>query len=253
VQAVYLIFVALLLINCAFVEFQTFCVTRLLPFRHLAFRFPQLSIGYGFQSLFRFSGRFGPLRMLTVVCLTQQFFALFFVFAALLNTFSFGYLIAFVYHFPTHFRTGRKGRIIALNRRVGQHKFGLFDNLFAVKMHAVSKNLLKTRFADTPAEMNKVTRITGKFMLEKHPAAKVLKVNIPNPDSGIHSSPGLYKRLSIKMPTINRIGMEGRSDFPEYKLLNASSKYFQSVLFAKRAGSCSGLIKSARRVRNNSR
>jgi hypothetical protein len=48
VQTVYLIFIALLLIDCTFVEFQTLFVTRLLPFRHLAFRFPQLSIGYGF-------------------------------------------------------------------------------------------------------------------------------------------------------------------------------------------------------------
>jgi hypothetical protein len=47
-----------------------------------------------------------------------------------------------------------------------------------MKMQAVSKNLLKSRFADPLAKMDTVARIAGKFMFEKHPAAKVLEVNI---------------------------------------------------------------------------
>jgi hypothetical protein len=104
-----------------------------LRFRHPAFQLPQLRTDNGFQSLFRFLRRFGPFRMLAVVSLTKQLFALFFVFAALLNTFFFRYFIAFFYHFTAHFRVGRKGRKIALNGRVGEHKFGLPDNFFAVK------------------------------------------------------------------------------------------------------------------------
>ncbi|MDR2119573.1 MAG: hypothetical protein LBP64_01685, partial [Tannerella sp.] len=152
VQAVNLIFVLFLLIDCPFAEFQPLFVFCFLPFRHPAFQFPQLRIGNRFQPLFRFLCRFRPLRMLAVVRLTKQFFALFFVFATLTDSFFFSYLITFVDHFPAHLRIGRKGRKIALNGCVRQHKFRLFNCVFAVKMHAVCKNLLKTRFADSFAK-----------------------------------------------------------------------------------------------------
>jgi hypothetical protein len=57
----------------------------------------------------------------------------------LLNTFLFSYFIAFTDHFTAHFSVGRKGRKIALNRRVGQYKFGLFDCFPAVKMTLQAK------------------------------------------------------------------------------------------------------------------
>jgi hypothetical protein len=87
VQTVNLIFIALLPIDCAFIEFQPLFVRRLLVFRHPAFQFPQLRIGNRFKSLYSFRCHFRPLRMLAVVSLTKQFFALFFAFALLVNTF----------------------------------------------------------------------------------------------------------------------------------------------------------------------
>jgi hypothetical protein len=104
--------------------------------------------------------------------------ALFFVLLTLFNARFFSNIVVFVYHFFAQLSIGWKGRKVAIYCHIRQYKLCLHGQCFAMKFYSVRKYFLNSCFSYTPAKMYKITRIAGKFMLEKQAATKILKVRI---------------------------------------------------------------------------
>jgi hypothetical protein len=82
-------------------------------------------------------------------------------------------------------RIGRKDREITLNGGVRQDKFGLFDHFLAMKMHAVSKNLLKSRFADPPRENLQSRSDRREIYAQKTPRRKSIENTHREPNTPV--------------------------------------------------------------------